>query len=245
LNDFNFLLAEDAFADISDNTPFCFRNIAEFEHLLSEVVDCIVIFPESPGSFAELGFFAHSDARLLTLVVNPLHLQGEESFINAGAIDYINKDSNFRPQVHIQFDRNSTPDFSPVVDRLERRLKKTNRKKIELAPAAEMPSQLVMYLLTYLVSTCKVVHVADLKFLFFELLNEGAEVVAFDEIVSFSLAANLVARVGSGGEYLVSTSRKNPFIEVDSGAVSEATLSCIQFYQKHFPDVLNLLRERP
>jgi len=243
LANFNLLLAEDAFDDISENTPFAFRNIAEFEHLLAEVVDCIVIFPESPGSFAELGFFARSEqARIRTLVVNPLHLQGEESFINAGIIDYINRESFFRPQLHVDFNRNSRPDFSAVIKRLEKRLTKKNRKKLELLPAGDMPAQLRLYIVTYVVSTCRVLHIEDLKNVINECLPSGADFSEFDEILSFCLGANLLARAGSASDYLVPKYEKNPFIEVGGSAPSKATSACIQFYQKHFPAVFSMLR---
>lgn len=44
-----------------------------FEELIAEVVDSVLIFPESPGSFAELGFFSAKEKILKkTLVANPL-----------------------------------------------------------------------------------------------------------------------------------------------------------------------------
>jgi hypothetical protein len=47
-------LAEDAQKDFVTHSEPQFHNIGEFEDIIGEVSDCIVLFPESPGSFAEL-----------------------------------------------------------------------------------------------------------------------------------------------------------------------------------------------
>jgi len=243
LKNCNLLLAESAFDDISKHAQFSFRNIAHFEHLLAQVVDCVVIFPESPGSFAELGFFAHSEARKITLVVNRLDLQSVDSFINAGVIDYIDRDSAFRSQIHLEFDRKAAPDFSPVIRRLERlNVKAINRKRLDLNAADHRPPQILMYLLTYIITTCRVIHVDDLRALSADLFNEGESIEQFDELISFCLGSELIARVGPGNSYLVTTSRANPFIEIDGWDVKGATVTCVQFYQKHVPEVYDLLR---
>src|SRR5438067_2473320 len=80
---FNCVVAEEAIKyDLSSGARY-FRNLAEFESVVAQVADCVLIFPESAGSFAETGFFANSDKiKRKTLVVNPLTLQSEDSFLN-------------------------------------------------------------------------------------------------------------------------------------------------------------------
>ena len=62
-------------------------NLALFELQLAAYVDLIVIFPSSPGSFAELGMFTvNADiGRKMLLIQKPEH-KGRISFINRGPV---------------------------------------------------------------------------------------------------------------------------------------------------------------
>lgn len=57
LSKFRIFLAEDASKDLTNYDNPQFINIAGFESLVTAVSDCIILFPESPGSIAEVGFF--------------------------------------------------------------------------------------------------------------------------------------------------------------------------------------------
>jgi hypothetical protein len=54
-------LAEDAEKDYITHDDPEFHNVAEFEEIIGAVSDCLIIFPESAGSFAELGYFSQSE----------------------------------------------------------------------------------------------------------------------------------------------------------------------------------------
>lgn len=72
-------------------------NISLFEKTIAETVDSILIFPESPGSFAELGFFsAHEQIAKKTLVGIKSEHQ-VNSFITLGPIHSIARVSTFAP----------------------------------------------------------------------------------------------------------------------------------------------------
>jgi hypothetical protein len=80
--------AEAAERDYAANEEDRAYNLAKFEELIGHVSDCLVIFPESPGSFAELGFFSkNEDLRQKILIVNDANLQSEDSFILRGPIN--------------------------------------------------------------------------------------------------------------------------------------------------------------
>jgi hypothetical protein len=85
LPDFMVLLAEDAFKEALFHHPRKFINLATFERLVAEISDCIIIFPESAGSFAEVGYFsALKDVRTKVLVVNDRKFEGVDSFVTLG-----------------------------------------------------------------------------------------------------------------------------------------------------------------
>jgi len=121
LPEFICLLAEEALKDNFAGEGRTFVNLATFESIIAEVSDCVLIFPESAGSFAESGFFAYSKIREKTLVVNPLDFQTVDSFLNLGPIDTINVHSFLRWTIHIN--TQEPTDFSPVAQRLKERVK--------------------------------------------------------------------------------------------------------------------------
>lgn len=67
-------------------------NLLELEELLANSVDAIVIFPESPGSFAELGAFAESTSlRDKIVCISERKYSRNFSFINLGPIRILKK----------------------------------------------------------------------------------------------------------------------------------------------------------
>jgi hypothetical protein len=125
--------AEAAFQKTQLLNPAEFPNLGRFETLIAGVADCVVIFPESEGSYAELGLFSNiPDIRKKTLVVNLIKYQASNSFLQLGPIDEINVKSRFRPALHV--DPNAPPiDFAPIRTILVERLKYRERRK-RLAP---------------------------------------------------------------------------------------------------------------
>lgn len=61
------------------------HSLLTLENILAESVDAIVLFPESPGSFAELGAFSNNEALARKMiVVSDSKFKNEKSFINYG-----------------------------------------------------------------------------------------------------------------------------------------------------------------
>ncbi|MGD0791276.1 MAG: retron St85 family effector protein [Terriglobales bacterium] len=118
--DFVCLLAEDALNNnfVGENREFV--NLSQFESVVAFVADGVLIFPESPGSHAEIGFFSNSPRiSRKTLVANLIEFQTEASFLNRGPIHQISsgKDPTFLPPVHLT-KINGEVDFAPIRDRL-------------------------------------------------------------------------------------------------------------------------------
>ena len=90
-------------------------NLAKFEEILANISDCIIIFPESAGSFAETGYFSKTNIKNRTLIVNCSNEQGE-SFLNLGPIDLVSKASIFGQTVLLN---SKNPDFSIIKERLK------------------------------------------------------------------------------------------------------------------------------
>ena len=120
LPNFRVFLAEAAATDIFAFTGPHFLNLVQFEDFIASYSDCIILFPESPGALAEIGFFAASPRICPKLLVaNDLVMQAEDSFINNGPLAQVNAQSAFRPVIHLDMTRPPV-DFSPIRQRLRR-----------------------------------------------------------------------------------------------------------------------------
>jgi hypothetical protein len=72
------------------------RNLKTFEEFLASAAECVLIFVESPGSFAETGLFsALKDVVPKTFVVNTREDARKDSFLNTGPIKLIRRKSQF------------------------------------------------------------------------------------------------------------------------------------------------------
>jgi hypothetical protein len=79
-------------------------SILKLENILAESVDVIIICPESPGSFAELGAFSNNkDLAKKTIVLSENKYKNEKSFINYGPYRLI-KESRSGKVLHVKYD---------------------------------------------------------------------------------------------------------------------------------------------
>ena len=80
---YELLYPEDLFDDLLAGQGQ--HSLMKLENILADSVDSIVLFPESPGSFAELGAFSNNEqlARKMVVVGNQ-KFKSDKSFINYG-----------------------------------------------------------------------------------------------------------------------------------------------------------------
>jgi hypothetical protein len=90
LAEYVILLAEDAYRNRLLNAGSEKLSLSEFEEIIGDVADGVIIFPESEGSFAEVGFFSASKAvRGKLLVINEFRFQTSDSFAALGPLQTI------------------------------------------------------------------------------------------------------------------------------------------------------------
>lgn len=87
---YQFLYPEDLFEDLLAGQGQ--YSLLELENILADSVDAIVLFPESPGSFAELGAFSNNEklARKMVVLINNKY-KSDKSFINYGPVRLVRK----------------------------------------------------------------------------------------------------------------------------------------------------------
>jgi hypothetical protein len=93
------------------------QNLHKFETFLAKVADCVLIFVESPGSFAETGMFAAlSNVVPKTLVVNTCQEAARDSFLNRGPIKLIRKKSRFETVLDLPNKAVTAADANNILD---------------------------------------------------------------------------------------------------------------------------------
>ena len=110
-------------------------NLAKFEDAIAHIVDSLLIFPESPGSFAELGFFSANDEMCKKILVAVLAEHQGNSFIMLGPIRNIGTKSSFAP-IPMVLSEPYDSAFQQIADRLlgEGKATRNYRTRFSLKP---------------------------------------------------------------------------------------------------------------
>lgn len=110
-NKFQFLTIESLYADLrkyvfnQKGAKTKLIQIAQLELIAIQNASAILIFPESPGSFTELGYFAAKDeTRDKILVLNNLEFYDNRSYVNS-VIDLIYSEKDTKPVLLSQNNR--------------------------------------------------------------------------------------------------------------------------------------------
>lgn len=237
LNTFRVFLAENAEKDYVTHDDPDFHNIGEFEEIIGGVSDCLIIFPESPGSYAELGFFsANEQLRKKLLVVNDSTLQGMDSFISRGPIELIDKHSNFKPTIQLL---NDNPNFGIIKQRLEKRINGSKRKRFQTTSYADLTTKDKLFIVFSFVELLISVSFDGLEYAF-KSVFEHSKKDDIRHLLSILVAANLVVRQGPVHDHFSVTADAKPFMEFESLNKPEFRLQILAFYEKEFPEIAAL-----
>ena len=234
----HFFRAEDAARDLTSYGPPDFVNIGRFEELIAEIAHCILIFPERPGSIAELGYFSQDEElRKTLLVANNIAYQAQDSFINLGPVTLVDSGSNFRPTIHLDY---SKPDFLPVKQRLDRWLKKKYRKRFKYQPYENLSPEHRLFVVLELV---RIFRAVTLKTLCNCLSGVFA---AHDErevkqLLSLLLAAGYVERKGDDADHYSMTEKHKSFLTYDNYDIGRLISRVIVYFKQHHPETAALL----
>ncbi|MDD2932783.1 MAG: retron St85 family effector protein [Methylotenera sp.] len=216
-------------------------DLAEFENLIGECVDSILIFPESPGSFAELGFFgALEKVRSKTLIVNLREHQGN-SFINLGLIPIFNSNSSYNPMLIIE--GGTDAGFENVVTRLQFKKsirKYRNRFLYESFDKLSNKNQLIA--LYELIRVFTYITEQNL-FESVKLVFKKYDVTKVKRLLAILVAMNFVTRNGNGDYFI---SKEAPaLLEYDDSSFDKAKMSAVNFYQTNDPSTWTIVESMP
>lgn len=235
LPEFRFFLAEDAARDLFRYGDPIFINIAEFEALLSDLADCVLIIPESPGSIAELGYFsALEETRKKLLVVTDLKFQGDESFLSLGPIELVNRHSRYRPAIQLSL-KAKNPTFRPIA-KILRRYELENRGHFEFKNYDQLSIQhrlFVIFELIYLfggISYDAIELLIQKTFFDHESLPDSQK-QDLRQLLSILCAGHYVRRLGEDA-LLVPVPQAKPFFDIGKTDRNSLRLKIADFVRR-------------
>ena len=232
------LLAEDALKDNFVGEGRSFVNLAKFETVVADVADCVLIFPESAGSFAETGFFANSKISEKTLVANPFELQVEDSFLNLGPIDSISTVSVLKPTVLINV--NQTPDFSPIGQRLSERLKWPEyRERLLYRKFGEFSFKQKLLVVFETLRLLRLAELTTLRHALVTCFGGNPRYQELRHLLRILIAARFIERHGAYFKAVPNLT----LIEIEHLEIETVFAQVNFFYQKHSKDLYDALAE--
>lgn len=117
---YDIIYPEDIFEELLYSSQA--NDLLSLENLLAESVDAVVLIPESPGSFAELGAFANNEKlRNKLICIVDKKFKKDKSFINQGPLKLVRK-ANKQALIFVDPDN-----ISNVVEKLSTALKKMKK----------------------------------------------------------------------------------------------------------------------
>jgi hypothetical protein len=229
------LLSENAYsaATLRGNR---FINLSQFEEVLASIADCILVFPESAGSYSEVGIFATADPiKSKTLIANDSSHERHDSFLTIGPIHAINETSLFNPSV--DFDSTRGPDLTFSERIWTRIVERTKQYKHPRRPGIRHFVELELVdriaIITWILSITGMARFGDLLDIVravYQPKQDDARVL--NQTLSFLVA---LEQISMPGEELYRTKSGQEFsLEVD---VDESKLSAQfrNFWIKEFP----------
>lgn len=215
------------------------QNISVFEKTIAETVDSVLIFPESPGSFAELGYFsAHDDISRKCLVAIRARHQ-ENSFITLGPIHAISRISIFSP-VPIVIADPPEMQMIQIADRLlgESARKRAYRQRYQRQQWKDYDSRQQLALVDEIVDLIGASTEVDLRHLIKDIF-EQYDISKLRLQLSILVAAGRIERNDDGD--IFARPRLMPFMEQGSQENIAIKAAWRRAFQLYAPDVLKEL----
>ncbi len=237
LPDYRIFLAENSFDDLRADGNNNYIDIAEVEKFICDIADFVLIFPESIGSYAEVGYFsAFAELSAKTLIANHIDFQAAPSFLNRGPIYKINRQSQFGQTVHITL-VNGEPNFSAIGtilgDVKPKRSYRINPNEIESAGLKEK-----FYIAIHLFSIFPILHPVELSIIFKNIFGKSTY-GEIRNIVSVLASSGCISRV-EDDEFFFIGDNKFTMVQVDGPSLDKIKADILNTYQKHAPNLLEL-----
>lgn len=223
-------LAEEAVNNLLSHSKPEFINLAQFENLIASIFDSILIFPESPGSIAELVYFSNAkNLQNKILVVNDSQLQGD-SFINLGPVTTINAVSKYQPTIWVD---KKKPDYKIVIQQLLRYDKKRiQRDRFEHKNYKNLNTREKFAAVLEIIGIFRGINMSGLQKCMITVFR-GYNEKEIQRFLSILQAANLIQRLGSNYEYLSLAPDTQTLLDIEHYPIDVFRARAIEYFRKH------------
>jgi hypothetical protein len=235
-------LAEKAY-DAAVKVESKFLNITDFETVLADLSDCILLFPESAGSYAEAGVFA-ANPRILNkvLVANEVDYHNSPSFLNLGPIHTFASTSRFSQVVvlsgHAKLDNAA---FPIIKDRIEGNARK-NRTTIKWTSSGDVNLREKAGLILAIIRIAGLLSIHDLNCLLTKI-GLDIPVAELNQVFRILLMFKQVEPQTDEVFKFVESSRFEVAIEGTRGKLTGLSASYRDYYVRNFPRLLDTPQE--
>lgn len=220
------------------------RDLAVIEETIATTVDSLLLFPESPGSFAELGFFSANEAISQKMLVAIAHEHQGDSFIILGPVKKINANSSFSPQpIVISEDRDAS--FSQISTRLLGEVKRASSyaKRYAHGEWKDYSPREQLAIIDKMIDLAGIVTEDDL----FDLINQSFGKYEKSDIrllVALLTTMGRVVRTDMGDIVRVLSKAVTPFIDGGGQDATEVKAAWTETYREHVPDAIDEMEKR-
>ena len=217
------------------------HTLTKIEEFIGEIVDAIVLFPESPGSCAELGYFAKTPKLAKkSLVISNYALQGQDSFIALCPIPLVDEVSIYNPAIQLVYEEDA--DFTLIMERLAQRTTRT-RKSFQYKETRRLTEREYFFVVLELIRIFRVVTIDGIAYVFKSIFRRTPIIKTIKHVVAILVGAGLVSRCGSDDEFFYCvTPGETTFMEFEGIREIDFTFKLLDFYRTYAP---TLLRELP
>lgn len=220
------------------------KNLAVIEETIADTVDSLLLFPESPGSFAELGLFSANEAITQKMLVAVEHQYQGDSFIILGPIKRINASSSYAP-LPLVLTEDVESSFSQISTRLlmeEQRGKSYAKRYFHGEWKAYSPRE-QLAIIDKVIDLTGVLTEEDL----FDLINKIFGKYEKSEIrllVALLTTMGRAGRTHMGDIVRILKNSKMPFIAGGGEESTEVKAIWADTYREHVPDALEEIERR-
>ena len=237
LSNCHIFLAESALeALVSEPGAGC-HDLTAIENFIGEIADAIVLFPESPGSCAELGYFSKTPKLAQkSLVISDYNLQGQDSFIALGPIHQIDTKSIYKPSIQLIYGEEA--DFKHISQRLAKRITRT--RKSFLKKAGPLADREYFFVVLELIRIFSAITVDGIEYVV-KSIFEHARPQTIKQVVAILVGAHLVSRCGPDKAFYCITSGESALMEFEGIDETDFKLALSDFYRTCAPDIAGIV----
>lgn len=217
--------------------------LSDIESIIAETVDSLLLFPESPGSFAELGMFSVDKEIASKMLVTLLPEHQVDSFIMLGPIRNISAESEYSPVPWILTDP-INESFQRISERLLGGIlrKRGYRRRFALKGWKELTKKEQLAIIDCLIYMAGILTEEDLFYFI------GSKFGSYDAskirlLVGLLVALGRVVMTDDADMISLRNDVLPCLIESEGLELSDVKAVWATAYERHLPDAVRLIRE--